>query len=80
MNDHHNHEHNFYDIRLLSFMNTVDCSPPRLTEGLGIQMSFDRKVISFYCSPGYDLFGPYYSRCQDNGLWSNQVPVCIGEF
>lgn len=44
-------------------------------------MSMVYLSIAYYtCLPGYDMNGPDLVRCESNGNWSSDPPVCIGKF
>ena len=40
--------------------------------------SLNRKVY-FRCDLGYELFGSEERKCQQNGTWTGQQPVCRGK-
>ena len=33
-------------------------------------------TVRFYCNSGYKLIGEAVRKCQKNGLWSGQQPIC----
>ena len=35
--------------------------------------------VEITCQPGYRLLGQGTRMCRDEGIWSGQVPTCMGE-
>ncbi|KAK5981255.1 hypothetical protein GCK32_022193, partial [Trichostrongylus colubriformis] len=35
-------------------------------------------TIAYHCHPGFLLLGPTTRKCESNGEWSDEPPVCQG--
>lgn len=68
---------------LLFSHTVVDCGSPgspangTIQQLTGTQYGF---TVSYTCNVGYSLEGAASRVCQEDGQWSEAVPVCRGEF
>lgn len=54
------------------------CSDPgKLTNGFREGEVFEYPhTVSFSCQPGFLLFGPPTRKCESNGEWTDEQPIC----
>lgn len=71
-----------FDYQLI-LISVIDCGPPQIpTNGFVILRSgstHPNDSVHYSCNTGYTLDGIEQRRCQENGLWSGDLPGCLGE-
>ena len=75
---HHNHSHH-----ITSLSSVIDCGPPEIPQNGYVTLPSGQTHLDDYvlysCGTGYTLEGREQRVCQENGLWSGDMPGCLGE-
>ena len=69
----------------VDFHTGIDCGPPKEPRNGFVTLSgrgqtHVNNTANYSCSRGYRVQGDKQRVCQLNGLWSGNVPGCLGEF
>ena len=56
----------------------VDCGDPGtpVNGRRKLTTTFEGDIVEYFCSTGFDLEGDQERKCQSNGLWTGQLPIC----
>ena len=61
----------------------INCGPPDIPQNGYVILRSERTYLDDYalysCGSGYSLEGKEQRVCQENGLWSGDLPGCLGE-
>ena len=65
------------------FPSVIDCGPPEIPQNGYVTLPSGQTHLDDYvlysCGTGYTLEGREQRACQENGLWSGDMPGCLGE-
>ena len=56
-------------------MNCGDPGTPRNGKRSGIKFTYG-ETVRFECNRGYELIGSKERKCEEDGIWTGNQPVC----